>query len=127
MYDDKPVGSWRDNVLDTAPRPRETVGPKATPAAPRPSNPSTTRRPTGRPVSSCPVSSLICSLLRNHGRYGSISPAAQIDGPLVDHGVPVDDVHAFMKGDGRVDVGRQHANPIADRHVCEVIRLPGGV
>src|SRR3954454_12473231 len=48
MYDDRPVGSCRDSAPDTAPRPRETVGPNATPAAPSPSTPSTTRRPTGR-------------------------------------------------------------------------------
>src|SRR3954447_3804998 len=127
MYDDKPVGSWRDNVLDTAPRPRETVGPKATPAVPRPSNPSTTRRPTGRPVSSGPVCSLICLLLRGRKVCGSTSPASQVHRPLVDDRVTVDDEHALMKGDGRVDVGGQHANPVAQRHVAELLRLPGGV
>src|SRR3954471_4503448 len=97
MYDDRPVGSCRDSAPDTAPRPRETVGPNATPAAPRPSTPSTTRRPTGRPLSAGSTGTVIYTVVRACRCSGSISPATQVDGPLVDDVIAVDDVHPLVQ------------------------------
>src|SRR5438309_12044560 len=109
MYDDSPVGSCRDKPLETAPSPRDTVGPNTTPAVPRPSRPRTTRRPTGRPTSPGSACSVIYSVVRGRRLAGSISPAPEVDGPLVDDLITLNDVHPLVQGNRRVDVRRQHA------------------
>ena len=44
------------------------------------------------------------------------SPAAEVDLPHVDDLVAVDHVEALVLGDGRVDVGGDDPDPVADRH-----------
>src|SRR4051812_39827350 len=128
MYDDNPVGSWRDKGPHPPPRPPQTVGANATPAAPTPTRPSTTPPPTRAPpprppggAPPAPPRHRRVARRRENPRARSstqlyapadaavrFSPAPQIDRPLVDDGVTVDEVHAFMKGHGGVDVGGQH-------------------
>src|SRR5690606_27251496 len=51
------------------------------------------------------------------------SPAAEVDGPLVDDLVAVEDQEALVVGDGRVDVGGHQAEPFADLGQLAVRRV----
>src|SRR3954465_4389439 len=81
MSAERPVGSCSDTAPAMRPERLDSHEPAATPAAPRPSRPSTTRRPTGAPAAGLGVIVLSSLLSGSSLHSGAVHPSIRLAAP----------------------------------------------